>query len=99
MIVTDSAGRLALEDVWDLKALSFATDQPSNTPIAGIQWADDEHVTIAVGTLRDLAGDTARDPEWAQGFAGMIAYATSKGWVDDAGAVRMHVERSSAGEG
>jgi hypothetical protein len=29
----------------------------------------------------------------------MVAYATSKGWVDDAGAGRMHVERSYAGQG
>jgi hypothetical protein len=28
-----------------------------------------------------------------QGFDGMVAYATKKGWVDEAGAIRAHVER------
>ncbi len=29
---------------------------------------------------------------WDEGFAGMVAYAAGKGWIDDDGAVRAHVE-------
>jgi hypothetical protein len=48
--------------------------------------------------LRDLAEAAAEaegrtlDDEWGEGFAAMLAHAASKGWVDDEGAVRAHVE-------
>jgi len=29
---------------------------------------------------------------WDEGFAGMLAYADDRGWIDDDGAVRAHVE-------
>lgn len=41
--------------------------------------------------LTDLAG-RAGDQEWQDKLAGMVAYAQSKGWVDERGRVRAHVE-------
>lgn len=50
--------------------------------------ADADHVWVSVDALRDAADD-------AEGFEAMIAYAGSKGWLnDDATMVRAHIERS-----
>jgi hypothetical protein len=59
--------------------------------------ADEDHVLVDPIALTALAGDAARDPEWTSGLRGMIDYARSKGWVDDAGRVRAHIERRSHG--
>jgi hypothetical protein len=53
---------------------------------------DDDHVAVAPDTVRRLAGPAAADPAWEPGFAAMVAYADSKGWLID-GAIRAHVER------
>lgn len=48
--------------------------------------------------LRALAVDAAAgdgyelDDGWDEAFTGMLAYAGTKGWIDDDGAVRAHVE-------
>ena len=48
--------------------------------------------------LRRLAEDAAAtdgyelDAGWDEGFAGMLAYAGTEGWIDDDGAIRAHVE-------
>ena len=47
---------------------------------------------IAPGTLRELAGDAASDPEWEQRFQKMLEYAFANGWTRDDGAVRAHIE-------
>ena len=39
-------------------------------------------------------GAEAGSPDWREGCDGMIAFATTKGWVDeDARRVRAHIER------
>ena len=48
--------------------------------------------------LRGLAEDAAAadgyelDAGWHEGFAGMLTYAGTEGWIDDHGAIRAHVE-------
>jgi hypothetical protein len=54
-----------------------------------------EHAWITPDMLTELAG-RGDDGEWRQHVAGMLAYAASKGWCDEAGRVRAHVEVSSA---
>ena len=46
------------------------------------------------GMAAEAAGADGRvlDDGWDEGFAGMLAYAGTKGWIDDDGAVRAHVE-------
>jgi len=39
---------------------------------------------VEADQLEKLAGGLAASAEWQQQFAGMLAYARSKGWVDDA---------------
>jgi hypothetical protein len=51
-----------------------------------------EHAYVTRDALRSLAGDRADDPAWQEQLEGMLAYASSKGWVRDDGAVRAHVE-------
>lgn len=54
--------------------------------------ADAEHVFVGQDALRQLAGDVA-DDAWNEGFAAMVEFADSKGWLDGSGAIRAHVER------
>jgi hypothetical protein len=52
-----------------------------------------DHVWARTDALRRLAGPAAT-PEWEDGFAAMLDYARTRGWVDaEHGAVRGHVER------
>lgn len=51
-----------------------------------------EHVWVSREELIRLAGEHARDTEWQARLDGMLAYAASHGWVNDKGAVRVHVE-------
>jgi hypothetical protein len=58
--------------------------------------ADDEHVWLDVARARAIGVETANDPAFADGFDAMIDYATSKGWLDEAGThVRAHVETAA----
>jgi hypothetical protein len=54
--------------------------------------ADGEDVWIAVDAVRRLAAGQV-EPAWDEQFAGMLAYAASKGWLDPAGdSIRAHCE-------
>jgi hypothetical protein len=59
-------------------------------------------VCVAPSVLRDLAARAATvaghtlDAAWDEGFAGMVADAGTKGWIDDDGAIRAHVEWRNA---
>jgi hypothetical protein len=53
---------------------------------------DGEHVAVDPVALRALAGPVV-DERWDDGFAGMCAYATGKGWVEPDGGVLAHIER------
>ena len=51
-----------------------------------------DHVWIAISRLHEL-GRIHGGPDWRAGCDGMIAFAKSKGWVDEQrGLVRAHVE-------
>jgi hypothetical protein len=55
-----------------------------------------DHAWVRTDALRRLAGPVAT-PEWEEGFAAMIDYARTRGWVDDQqGAIRGHVERRAS---
>ena len=53
---------------------------------------DGDHLWIAESAVRHwLAGLT--DADWDESFAGMVSYARSKGWTDEAGThLRAHIE-------
>lgn len=52
----------------------------------------DSHVYVTVDAVAELAGDRARSSEWRSAFEGMCAYAASKGWVDEFGGIRAHID-------
>jgi hypothetical protein len=55
----------------------------------GLHTSDDgEHVFVDPRAVVALADST--DSSWREKFDGMVAYATSKGWTDDAGRIRAH---------
>lgn len=57
--------------------------------------ASDDHVWIRLDALRRWAG-AAADAAWEQKFAGMVAYAGSKGWLDESGEfVQAHIEHTT----
>ena len=52
----------------------------------------DNHLWIDIAFVRELAGDAA-DAEWEAQFEGMLAYADSKGWIDEAAnRVEAHIQ-------
>jgi hypothetical protein len=53
-------------------------------------------IDLRVATLRQLAGD--QDEQWLTGFADMLSYARSKGWITDAEHVRAHWVRAPLDE-
>jgi hypothetical protein len=55
---------------------------------------DDGHVFVEPALLRRLAAERAGDVGWSEQFEGMVEYASAKGWIDDAGNVRAHIELS-----
>jgi hypothetical protein len=67
---------------------------------AGVGRADaddpDGHAWVAVAAVRRLAEGQV-GPSWDADFDAMLAYAATKGWLDDdATHVRAHVERAAA---
>lgn len=68
-----------LREAEDLKTLKALVHRP-------------EHIYVEVEELRRLAGAHADDPAWVEDFERMVAYAESKGWRREDGAIRIHVE-------
>ena len=55
--------------------------------------ANPGHVYINVDAVREMASGRVGD-SWDDDFAGMLAYASSKGWLDESGsAIEAHIER------
>ena len=51
------------------------------------------HVYINVDSVRAMAAGRV-GKSWDEEFAGMLAYASSKGWLDESGsAIEAHIER------
>lgn len=84
----DDFGRfsVAVEGGGDRSDLDRVVDQSG----LGRLKEDGQHVVVDPVALRALAGAAATD-EWDEGFAGMCAYASGKGWVEDDGVVA-HIE-------
>ena len=54
--------------------------------------SDGEYLWIAESAIRHWLSGLA-DDDWEESFAGMVSYARSKGWTDEAGThLRAHLE-------
>jgi hypothetical protein len=56
------------------------------------------HAYIDRTVLLALVGARSDDPDWVEHTDAMLAFAASKGWVNDAGATRAHVEFLEPGQ-
>ena len=94
---------MSLRDPADFTRFSVATEGEGDLDAAvragelGRVADDGEHVVVDPGALRALAEPVA-DAAWEEGFAGMCAYAASKGWVEADGGLLAHIERGSGAE-
>jgi hypothetical protein len=94
----DPDGAPRLVDAETLTSLRLTGTAPSldaraALASAGIVITDDGgHGFIEPATFSRLAGALAADPAWQQGLATMVAFATDKGWTDEAGRIRAHAE-------
>lgn len=86
MIVVGDAGP-SLESPEDCKG--FSIRGRGNLGTAG-RWDGDDHALIDPGWIRAAAAGRVGDG-WEDDFAGMLAYAETKGWIVD-GLVKGHVE-------
>ena len=94
LIRVASDGQVSLEGADDFKRFSIgaAADAPLATALRGIARLEGEgHAWVSPDGLRRLT-PLAGTPAWEEGFGKMLAYATSKGWTDESGAVRAHIE-------
>lgn len=98
-VTVEAHGEARLEEPEDLKSLSVVTSLSADALAARVREIalgrpdPPGHVWLVPAALVALAGP--RDEGWTEGFAAMVAYADSKGWVDASGRVRAHVERAS----
>jgi hypothetical protein len=67
-----------VREAGDLSRFSVAVVAPS-------------HAWVRPEVLAELSGREG-DEAWQEELAGMVRFADSQGWVDDAGRVRAHVE-------
>ena len=93
-------GEAVLEEAGDFRRFSIRFDAgargsgPADAALAGLARLDGEFAWACTEALRRIApggGDAA----WQQGFARMVAFAETRGWVDQAGRVRAHIEAAA----
>ncbi len=86
-------GALALEGPANFRqfAIMLSADAPADAALARLGRRDGAHIWITPAAIRALL-PTPPDRAWEEGFAAMLAFATTRGWVDEAGAIRAHIE-------
>lgn len=88
----------ALDDLERLDRLHATTDGPTTEMrLDDLCRPDDaDHVWLDVAAARGAGVAATGDPGFAERYDAMIAYAASKGWLDEAGThVRAHVESAA----
>jgi hypothetical protein len=95
MIVRITAAGLDLQEAEDFTAFS-ATSELEDAELAstleslgGAVAGEGTHVWLPAEAL--TAAAPSASPAWLEQFDGMVAYARSKGWTDEAGRLRAHV--------
>ncbi len=100
VVVELPGGRTELTGPDDFSGFSVAvlgegTQKDLATAVAasglGRMGIDGAHVVVLPAALRRLARDGV-DAAWEAGFEAMCAYARTKGWIEDDGAILAHVE-------
>jgi len=106
MIVHVEVGRRHCEvrDADDLKRLSVEVvgeaddEEIDRTAAPLVRLQSPEHAWVSVRELRTACAREG-DPAWVREFDAMVAFAASKGWIDDTGTqLRAHVVRTPGSE-
>lgn len=98
MILQVAEEGLHLEQPKDLNSYSVQVDDSNRSKESVIDLhpellsIEPSRVAVAQEVLQSLAGNLAHDKEWLSGFEGMVEYASSKGWVTEAGEIIGHIE-------
>ncbi len=90
MYVTFDGDRPRLEDIDNFRALKVVVAAGVQPALDTVGRVDGDHVWLDRAWLE--AHGRPADPDWAKGFAAMIGYAEKSGWVDNAGAIRAHID-------
>lgn len=100
MLVTLEADGAVVRDADDCGRLHLATaldDGPLRVALRDTGLGEpgpDGDVWLDLAVLRSRAELVATEPDWAQRWSAMVAYAERRGWLSaDGRAVRVHIER------
>jgi hypothetical protein len=95
IIVRDNAVTLA--DADDFKGFKVVVESGDGSGLFSVgRLAHRDTAWISANAVRTLAAGAAT-PAWEEGFAAMLAYAETKGWLDGAGDIQAHVEWAGGG--
>lgn len=91
--VFSETNRMELRQPEDFASFKLVAHTEASIRSIPVDWETDTgHVMVPLPALRALAGPRSEDPEWRDGLARMLAYASAHGWTDEVGAVRAHIE-------
>jgi hypothetical protein len=97
LIRITSSGETTLEEPNDFRHFSIRFD-PGARDAAAAQAAlervarpDGDHAWVAGDAVCRMA-PRAGEQDWQDGFVRMLAFARSRGWVDDHDGIRAHIE-------
>ncbi|OLT11876.1 hypothetical protein BJF78_25890 [Pseudonocardia sp. CNS-139] len=100
VIVQLTSAGVAVQDADDLGRLHLRTDLDADGLRAALlktgtgALVDADNALLDVAVLRSRAALLTDAPDWADRWAGMLAYAERKGWLSaDGRSVQVHVER------
>ncbi|MDT2006111.1 hypothetical protein FXW78_17965 [Rhodococcus opacus] len=93
---TPGEPQIRLEDADEFGSLRIEPADPEHSISAGDlaflgRPSGEQHVFVDPGAIRALAGAQASDESWSAGFDAMVAYADSRGWLNPAGEIRVHI--------
>ena len=92
MVIVVRDNTVTLAEPADFKGFKVVVEAGDGSGLFSVgRLAHRDTAWINADAVRRLAGD-AVTPEWEDGFAAMLAYAQTKGWLDDAGDIQAHVE-------
>lgn len=99
-IIVDGESAPRLDQASDFTAFSIMSSDPTRDAVllalseSGSPAPEDDHVFVDVQAVRAWALASGVEPEvWEVGYAKMLAYAGSNGWMnDDATAIKAHIE-------
>ncbi|HZQ85220.1 MAG TPA: hypothetical protein VFA83_10300 [Acidimicrobiales bacterium] len=83
---------VTLDEPADFKGFKVVVESGDGSGLFAVgRLAHRDTAWINADAVRRLAGDAANQ-QWEEGFAAMLDYAKTKGWLDDAGDIQAHVE-------